>query len=252
LKRISLSDIGFSTLYLPAYLTKKHHTMRKNILKFSFFLSFFTGIILCSFQSFSQENYKGKPFNGIVQKIPGKIQCELYDIGGEGIAYHDNDSVNNGSGKLNPADGTYLNEFRMKEGVDISYTKIGGTDDNDYNFVKPEMGQLYVGWTMPGEWINYSVEVTKSGKYDISMMYTSNQGGSISLSIDGKDITGPLKITTTYQEKDTVAWRQWHHWNLAQNLATVNLKKGKHILTLHTVDKGQMNYDWIEFKLKNK
>lgn len=31
---------------------------------------------------------------------------------------------NKGSGTLNPADGSYLNEFRMHEGVDISYTKI--------------------------------------------------------------------------------------------------------------------------------
>ncbi len=37
--------------------------------------------------------------------------------GGEGAAYHDADSKNNGSGALDPADGSYLNEFRMAEGV---------------------------------------------------------------------------------------------------------------------------------------
>jgi len=65
----------------------------------------------------------GKPWQNKIQQIPGRVECEYYNEGGEGVAYHDSDSINNGSGKLNPANGTYLNEFRMKEGVDISYTK---------------------------------------------------------------------------------------------------------------------------------
>ena len=86
-----------------------------------------------------------------IQQIPGRVQCERYNEGGEGIAYHDSDSINNGSGKLNPADGTFLNEFRMKEGVDISYTKSHNIDNNPYNRVPRDMDQLYVGWTTPGE-----------------------------------------------------------------------------------------------------
>jgi hypothetical protein len=41
-----------------------------------------------------------------------------YDLEGEGVAYHDTDPQNHGSGELNPADVTYLNEFRIHEGVD--------------------------------------------------------------------------------------------------------------------------------------
>jgi hypothetical protein len=89
--------------------------------------------------------YKGKPWNNEPQQIPGKIQCELYDVGGQNIAYFDKDSINNGSGKLNPANGTFLNEFRMKEGVDISYTKSRDIDNSPYNVVEPLMGELYVG-----------------------------------------------------------------------------------------------------------
>ncbi|HEY3616197.1 MAG TPA: hypothetical protein VGK96_05245, partial [Candidatus Sulfotelmatobacter sp.] len=68
------------------------------------------------------KNYKGTPYrdsryDGGAQKIPGKVQCAYYDRGGEGVAYHDVDAKNNGSGGLNPADGTYLNQFRMDEGV---------------------------------------------------------------------------------------------------------------------------------------
>jgi hypothetical protein len=224
--------------------------MGKSIFYFSCCLILITGFIFCSPQTFSQEKYKGKAWNDSIQQIPGKIQSEFYDLGGEGIAYHDIDSVNNGSGKLNPANGTFLNEFRMKEGVDISYTKTGDVDDNKYNFVEPMMGQLYVGWTVPGEWINYTVQVNENGKYAVSLMYTANGNGTISFSIDGKDVSGPLIVPSTHQDKDTVAWRQWHHWNLKDNLAQVELQKGIHVLTLHTVANGNMNYDWIEFKPK--
>jgi len=74
--------------------------------------------------------YKGTPYHdsryqGGAQRIPGTILCAYYDLGGEGVAYHDSDVKNNGSGTLNPADGTYLHEFRMSEGVDTSFTKFG-------------------------------------------------------------------------------------------------------------------------------
>jgi len=192
--------------------------------------------------------HAGKPWQNKTQTIPGRVECEFYNEGGEGIAYHDSDSINNGSGKLNPANGTYLNEFRMKEGVDISYTKPHGIDDNPYNRVPRDMGQLYVGWTKPGEWINYTVQVKQTATYNIGLMYTANGDGAISFDLDGKSITGPLKVSSTHDDRDTVAWRQWHHWNKADSLTSVTLKKGIHILTLHVVANGNMNFDYLEFK----
>jgi hypothetical protein len=199
-------------------------------------------------------NDKGTPFSDLKYKngpqvIPGRIQCEYYDLGGEGSAYHDSDSVNSGSGNLNPADGSYLHEFRMGESVDISYTKSGGIDDNDYNLVEPEMDQLYVGWTSPGEWTRYTIEVKSSGLYQVGIMYTANDNGQISISINDKDVTGPVQIESTYVEQDTLNWRQWHHWNYLDHIAEMDLKKGLHTLTLHTVANGQMNYDYLEFSL---
>jgi hypothetical protein len=201
-------------------------------------------------------DYKGKPYFDVMnhagaQSIPGKLQCELYDSGGEGVAYHDSDTINSGSGRLNPADGSYLNGFRIKEAVDISYTKFREPpiDNNPYNFVQPEKDQLYVGWTTPGEWIKYTIKVTKTGTYQLGIMYTSNQNGKISISVNDKDVTGPIPIPTTYVTADSVAWRQWHHWNYLDQIARIDLKKGVQILTLHTVEVGQMNYDYINFKL---
>lgn len=181
-----------------------------------------------------------------MQQIPGKIECEYYDEGGEGVAYHDSDNVNNGSGKLNPANGSFLNEFRMKEGVDISYTKTNQIDSTSYNKVPRELNKFYVGWTVPGEWINYTVKVNQPGNYSIGVLYTANGDGSISLDVDGKDATGPLKISSTHDDRDTVKWRQWHHWNKADSIGTVNLKKGVHLLKLHIVENGNMNLDYLD------
>ncbi len=189
----------------------------------------------------------GKSFNNKEQLIPGRVECEYYDEGGEGIAYHDTDSVNNGSGKLNPANGKFLNEFRMKEGVDISYTKNHNIDNNPYNKVAPDSNQLYVGWTQPGEWINYTVRVTETAVYRMGVMYTANADASISIDLDSQPVTTRLKISSTYDSRDTIAWRQWHHWNKINSLASIKIKKGIHRLTLHIVDRGQMNFDYLEF-----
>jgi hypothetical protein len=191
-------------------------------------------------------SYQGKPWEDKIQEIPGKVQCEFYDTGGEGISYHDTDSINNGSGRLNPANGDFFNEFRMQEGVDISYTKKNGTDDNPYNDIMPEMNQLYVGWTVPGEWIKYTVQVREAGTYSIGLMYTANGDGEIEIVNADSISSGMMKVISTHKDADTVAWRQWHHWNKS-DLGTIVLKKGKQILTLKTISNGNMNYDYLEF-----
>jgi hypothetical protein len=207
-----------------------------------------TAMVVCSLScihNYAPLTYKGTEWK--TQNIPGKIECEFYDKGGESIAYHDADSINNGSGKLNPANGNFFNEFRMKEGADISYTKSGGIDDNFFSKTKPELNQLYLGWTEPGEWVNYTVKVNKSGLYNIAAIYTCNGGGAIAFDVDGKAVTGSLKIISTHDDADTVAWRQWHHWNKTNSLTSINLTKGIHVLTLHIVEHGQMNFDYFEF-----
>lgn len=191
------------------------------------------------------KNYVGKPW--MKQSIPGRIECEAYDQGGELVAYHDTDSINNGSGKLNPVNGNPLNEFRMHEGPDISYTKSGNIDNNPYNLSEPELNQLYIGWTKPGEWLNYTVDVLSTGWYRLSLKYTANGDGAIGLDVDEKKRIGPLKIKSTHNDADTVAWRQWHHWNKLNSFASIHLRKGTHLLTLRIIENGNMNFDYLEF-----
>ncbi len=81
------------------------------------------------------DEYKGKPFQDTThttgpQAIPGRLQAALYDIGGEGIAYHDVDAINHSSGELNHKPehceaGVPVSvcRFREDDGVDLSYVK---------------------------------------------------------------------------------------------------------------------------------
>jgi prepilin-type processing-associated H-X9-DG protein len=159
--------------------------------------------------------------------------------------------VNHGSGELNPADGSYLHEFRMKEGVDISYTKFYNTpdaiDDSPWTVVMPPANQFYVGWTEPGEWFNITVDVELAGDYMADLLYTSNRGGTISIDVNGKPASGEITIPTTFNEADPVAWRQWHHWNMAPRLVRLQLPVGRSLLTIHIVSGGQMNLAWLDF-----
>jgi hypothetical protein len=221
-------------------------------LRFSSFLLALLPVQMLIAQVSSQ--YKGTPYHDVnyhdgAQKIPGLVLCAYYDLGGEGVAYHDSDAKNNGSGTLNPADGTYLNEFRMHEGVDTSYTKFHDDIDNSpYDLVQPAQNLLYVGWTEPGEWFNITVDVTQPGDYTADLLYTSNRGGTISIDLNGKDATGPLTIPSTFNKSDPIAWRQWHHWNIAADLLHLRLSTGRNVLTVHILTEGNMNLAWFDFK----
>jgi len=222
--------------------------------RWSRLLAFTAAAAICCAQTGFLEHYKGTPYEdsrhqGGAQKIPGKVECAYYDRGGEGIAYHDSDSKNSGSGGLNPADGSYLNQFRMQESVDISYTKFHDQiDDSPYDVVQPPENQLYVGWTEPGEWFNLTVEVAHAGMYSGDLLYTSNRGGTISLDVNGKSATPPLPIVSTFNASDPIAWRQWHHWNVLPNLVRLRLPAGRSVLTVHILTEGNMNLAYFDFK----
>ncbi|MDR1419341.1 MAG: carbohydrate-binding protein [Treponema sp.] len=199
-------------------------------------------------------DYRGRPYAdekwpGGPQKIPGRVLCACYDTGGEGVAYHDSDPENHGSGELNPVNGSYLHSFRINEGVDTSYVKYHDEIDNSpFNRVQPEKDLLYVGWTVPGEWLKYTVQVEADGLYSVTILYTSRRGGKITLDAENGE-TLVCTIESTYDAADPVEWRQWHHWN-RQHVGEISLSAGIHVLTLKTAEEGNMNYACLEFKLK--
>jgi len=121
-------------------------------------------------------------------------------------------------------------------------------DDNPFDKIVPPEDLPNVGWTEPGEWFNITVNVTRSETYAADFLYTSNRGGTISVDVNGKDATGRLQITTTKDPSDPLAWRHWHHWNIAPQVFKVRLSEGKNVLTVHILTLGNMNFAYFDFK----
>jgi hypothetical protein len=197
--------------------------------------------------------YAGQPFHDLVrsgtpQRIPGFVFCAYYNSGGEGVAYHDLDPENQGSGKLNPSDGSYLNEFRMHEGIDTSYTKQLPDRDSPCNKVTPPLGLLYVGWNDPGEWFKITVDAAEAGSYTADVLYTAQRDATVSIDVNDRPVGTAIAIASTYDAAETIPWRQWHHWNVARDAFTVTLSKGVNVLTVHIVAGGNINLATFGFR----
>lgn len=137
-----------------------------------------------------------QPFLGVPLDIPGTIGFEQYDLGGERVAYHDNDPGNNG------------NQYRVSEGVDIENS---GGGENGYD----------VGWTNPFEWMNYTVYIAEGGKYrGIIRASCNNDDASLHFELDNRDISGLVKLggTGNYQNYNDIEF------------ITDSLPPGRHVL----------------------
>ena len=165
------------------------------------------------------------------QPIPGVVECAFYDLGGEGVAYHDTTPINILSAVLNQqrrhqrAHATaYHWNFRRDEGVDISFVK-DWADLNHPNLVDPPVNQLYIGGTEDGEWCNYTVDVMKPGAYEIIARYGNVAGAKpIHLSLNGQPAcTCPFPVVTG----------SMHTWNRAPVGRITFPEAGVQLLTLH-------------------
>jgi hypothetical protein len=131
------------------------------------------------------------PYGGTPLAVPGTIQAENFDDGGEGVAYHDLTSGNAGGA------------YRATD-VDIeSTTDTGGGYD--------------VGWISAGEWMNYTVNVTSAGSHSINLRVASPAaGGTLHIEINGVNVTGSVTVP------NTGGWQNW----TTLTVSGVNLNAG--------------------------
>ena len=116
-----------------------------------------------------------RPYLGKVHVIPGTIELEDFDEGDEGVSYHDLDPEN--QEKKEPP-------YR-KTGVDLEWREAAS-------------GKFNLGWTSPGEWLLYTVDVKEAGTYRIDMhVACKDAGGTFHLEFDGVDRTGPITVPDT-------------------------------------------------------
>jgi M6 family metalloprotease-like protein len=148
------------------------------------------------------------PYGGYAISLPGIVEAENFDNGGEGVAYHDVDAANLGS------------QYR-NEGVDIENSSQGGYS---------------VGYIRTDEWIEYTVSVYVSGYYDLSVSVASNAGtGKFHIDFDGVDKTGPITVPNT---------GGWQTWTLLKT--SLYLNAGTQVMRLYA-DGYDFNIDNFNF-----
>jgi hypothetical protein len=146
-----------------------------------------------------------QPFGTTPIALPGVVEAEAFDRGGEGIAYHDTEAANVGGA------------FRSGDGVDV----------------QPAGNGYVVGFVKAGEWLEYTVDVKDAGKYDVDFVVSHlRTGGKFHLEVDGKDVTGPLSVPKTGD------WAKY----VTVTKAGVNLTAGRHVLRVAFDVNGEIGY----------
>ncbi len=151
------------------------------------------------------------PYNGAPIAIPGTVEVEEFDKGCEGEVYQDSDSENEGDATIQ--DG----------GVDI----VTGGDN------------YAIGYTAADEWLEYTVNVKKSGEYKLSAFAASGlEGSGFKLDMDGKALVEKVSVPQTGD----------NDWSIFEEieLGEFNLTEGEHILRL-TITNAYCNIDKLVF-----
>lgn len=160
----------------------------------------------------------GNPYNGTPQVIPGVVQAEFYDEGGQDVGYYEVDGANS---HPNPG-------FRTSEFVEV---ELAESSTSNYN----------VGYTAVGDWMNYTVDVQNTGLYTVEFRVASeNATGAWHLELDGEEITG----TDLALNPGSGGWQTYTIVSSSQ----IELTKGAHVLTF-VVDGVDVNLDQMDFKL---
>ncbi|WP_235853569.1 fibronectin type III domain-containing protein [Halosimplex salinum] len=142
--------------------------------------------------------------------LPGRVQAEDFDEGGEGISYHDTTPSNQGGASYRDT------------AVDI-----GTSAESGYN----------VGYIDTGEWLEYTVQVESAGSRTATVNVAAGEGGggSLRIDVDGETIA-------TQDVWQTGGWSNWQEIRVGD----VSLPEGEHVLRV-TAESGAWNLDWLQF-----
>ena len=120
--------------------------------------------------------------------IPGTIEAEHFDRGGQSVGFWDADHTNNGG------------SLRTDQGVDIGSVDGGGH---------------YVGWIEPMEWLQFTTDVECGGIHTVRARVASQStGGTFHLESNGVNLTGPIAVPSTG------GWQNWVEVEAQLTLAT--------------------------------
>lgn len=165
------------------------------------------------------------PFKGTPAALPGKVEIENYDDGGEGVAYHDTDTTNT---------------------LDIGYRESAV----DLRQRAEQSNGWTVSYALQDEWMKYTVNVAQAGEYRVVLNAASTgTGGELVMELDGKALAG-----------STIGVPSQGTWTGFSDSTAVNvtLPAGKHALTVKVSKPGNStptpqagSLDYLDFSLAN-
>jgi endonuclease/exonuclease/phosphatase family metal-dependent hydrolase len=147
------------------------------------------------------------PYSGTPVSLPGHIEAENFDNGGEGVSYHDTTPGNAGG------------QYRATD-VDVEYSAEGGYD---------------IGWTAAGEWLNYTVSVANAGWYTAQLRVASPSGATMHIGFNGSS-----NLWFAVDIPATGGWQSWTTVNVP-----VPLGAGVQQMTLF-FDTGGVNVGYVD------
>ena len=137
------------------------------------------------------------PYAAEPAAVPGTIEAERFDRGGEGVGYHEVTPDN------------YLGQFRPYEGVDIR------------NDPRSPGNNWIVSGIETGEWTAYTIDVATAGTYQWGVLAaTAYNGAAYHFELDGWNMTGKVAVP------NTGSWDGFR-WVGAPN---VHLNRGRYVL----------------------
>ena len=164
------------------------------------------------FGTFNAACVTSTPYGGVPWPIPGQVEVENYDLGGEGVAYHDTDAGNNG--------GAYRN------------------DDVDIEGCADTGGGYNTGWNRSGEWLKYTVNVATAKTYTVGFRVACSYSGQ-TFHLENSAGTNLTGVVTS---PNTGANQNWQTVN-----ATVTLPAGVQTIKL-VIDSNYANFNYMTFQ----
>ena len=169
---------------------------------------------LASFNTLSNTR---SPYNKDME-LPGVIEAEDFDIGADGLTYHDSDTRN--------------------DGVRTYRTNGGGID-----LLKVDTAYV-VGHTVAGEWMEYTVNVTEEGYYNFDAIVSAGAfNASFQLALSNYDMQTDL---TNVIPVPCYELGDWDTFTTVHGRMLVPLKTGKQKIRLN-ITGGQCHIDKIAF-----
>jgi hypothetical protein len=152
------------------------------------------------------------PYGGMIRSLTSTIQAEDYDLGGEGIGYHDQEAANQGGA------------YRATEGVDVQATTDAG-------------GGFNVGYIAAGEWLTYTTSSATTRAYTVNLRVATLAAQSLHVEVDGVNVSGALALPAT---------GAWQTFQTVSKAIPANVSAGNHLVRV-VFDSGGVNLNWLSF-----